>query len=252
QRFADVFVGEGENPVGKSLKSYDNDYDYQQKEDGSKENPITIIAGVVDNFFLASLEEEVPPTFVHIMKEPDMTFATANIYFRLDSRHPERLEIVQQIWEKHHPGVLFTYRNIYDDFLALNQKAFGLADLLLMYSLISIFLTCFGLFGTTLYATEQRTKEIGIRKVNGATIWQIVQLLNKRFVLWTGIAFLIAAPVSWILLDRWLQSFVYRTDISAGIFILALLVVAAIALLTVSWHSFKAASGNPVDALRSE
>ncbi|MDH6304544.1 putative ABC transport system permease protein [Parabacteroides sp. PF5-5] len=252
QRFADVFVGDGENPVGKSLKSYDEEFDYQKKEDGSKENPITTIAGVVDNFFLASLEEEVSPTIVHIRKEADMDHTSGNVYFRLDKKHPERLATVKQIWEKHHSGILFTYRNVYEDFLALNRKAFGLADLLLMYSLISIFLTCFGLFGMALYSTEQRTKEIGIRKVNGATIWQIVKLLNRRFILWITIAFLIAVPVTWILLKRWLQSFVYRADITIGVFIVALLTVTVIALLTVSWHSYRAATGNPVDALRDE
>ncbi|MDF9829150.1 FtsX-like permease family protein [Parabacteroides sp. PF5-6] len=251
QRFADVLVGKDENPIGKPLKAYDKEYTYRQKEeDGSKENPMTTIVGVVKDFFNGSLEQEIPPAIIHIENEANRL--DSYVYFRLDKNQPERLAQVKQIWEKQNPGQLFVYRNVYEDFLLLNQKTFGLADLLLMYSLISLFLTCFGLYGIALYAAEQRTKEIGIRKVNGATIRQILQLLNKRFLFWIGIAFLIAAPLSWLLLDRWLQGFVYRVALSAGVFVVALLAVTGIALLTVSWHSYRAAAGNPVKALRDE
>ena len=250
QRFADVLVSREENPIGQPLKSFDKEFDYDNKEDGSKENPVTTIAGIVDDFFFGSLENKISPTVIHILNE--VNTSNAYVYFRLDSNHPERLSTVEQIWKKHYPGVLFSYRNVYEDFLVLNKKALGMADLLLLYSLISIFLTCFGLFGIALYAAEQRTKEIGIRKVNGATIGQIVNLLNKQFIVWIGIAFLISVPVSWLLLNRWLQGFAYRTEISAGVFVLALLAVTGIALLTVSWHSYKAAKGNPVKALRNE
>jgi len=250
QRFADIVVAEGENPVGKPLKSYAKDYAFSNNEDGSRDNPNTVIAGVVRDFFNGSLETEIPPAIIHIRDE----IGSSNnfVYFRLDDNHPDRLSKVKQIWEKHNPGVLFPYENVYDDFLAFNQKALGLSDLLLMYSLISIFLTCFGLFGIALYAARQRTKEIGIRKVNGATNKQIVNLLNKQFLTWIGIAFILAVPVSWVLLNRWLEGFVYRTEISVGVFVVALLAVTGIALLTVSWHSYRAASGNPVHALRDE
>ena len=255
QRFADVLVDKGKNPVGQPLKTFDKDFDYDNKEDGSKENPVTTIAGIVDDFFVGSLEHKISPTIIHIKNEVNTSAAyTFNtyIYFRLDNNHPERLSTVKQIWEKHYPGVLFSYRNVYEEFLALNQKALKLADLLLMYSLISIFLTCFGLFGIALYAAEQRTKEIGIRKVNGATIGQIVTLLNKQFITWVGIAFLLSVPVSWLLLNQWLQGFAYRTEISISVFLLSLFAVTGIALSTVSWHSYKAAKANPVDALRDE
>jgi len=250
QRFAEVFVSKDENPIGQPLKSFDRDFDHRNKEDGSKGNPVTTIVGVVDDFFTNSLEEKISPAIIHISKE--INNSNAFVYFRIDKKHPERLKKVKDIWDKHHPGELFTYWNVYEDFLARNQKAFALADLLLMYSLISIILTCFGLFGIALYAVVQRTKEIGIRKVNGATTGQIVALLNKQFLTWIGIAFLITVPVSWLFLNRWLQEFAYRVEISVSVFVLALLVVTGIALLTVSWHSYRAASGNPVKALRNE
>ncbi len=250
RRFADVFVGKGENPIGKPLKSYDKDFDFKNTEDGSKENPVTIIAGIVDNFFIGSLEQEVDPAIIHI--EGKMDSDNSFIYFRLDDSHPERLSQIKQRWEKHHPGELFTYRNIYQQFVAHNQKAFGLAELLLMYSLISIFLTCFGLFGMTLYVTRQRTKEIGIRKVNGSTTGQIMWMFIRRFIYWIGIAFVFATPITWYLMNRWLESFVYRQEMTVGIYLLAGLAVVLITLFTVSWHSYKAASANPVKALRSE
>lgn len=250
QRFADLFVGNGENPVGQSLKSYDKDYDYNDREDGSKENPVTVIAGVVYNFFTNSFEEEISPAIIHIRSDIDNS--NAFVYFRLDTRYPERLNTVKQIWEKHNPDKLFVYRSVFEDFIGRNQKAFGLAFLLLMYSVISLLLTAFGLFGIALYAAKQRTKEIGIRKVNGAGTREIVFLLNRQFIRWIGIAFLISAPLSWILLNRWLEGFVYRVEISVGVFLFALLVVACISLLTVSWHTYRAASGNPVKTLRSE
>jgi hypothetical protein len=252
QRFVDVLVGKGEYPVGKPLKNYDKDFDSGNKEDGSREHPVTTIAGVVQDFFTAtgSLEKEISPTVIYITDE--MIHSAPVAYFRPDSRQTDRLGLVEQIWEKRFPGVRFAYRNVYDEFLTYNRKTFGLANLLLMYSLISIFLTCFGLFGIALYAAEQRTKEIGIRKVNGATVWQIIALLNKQFLLWIGIAFLIAVPIVWLLLNRWLQGFVYRAELSVSVFLVALSVVTGIALLTVSRHSYKAASGRPVDALRDE
>jgi len=251
QRFADLLIAEGENPIGKPLKSYTSDFGFSDRQDGTKENPITIIAGIVSNFFVGSLEQIVPPAIIHIENEK-MNNSNNVVHFRLDKQHPERLARVKQIWEKYNPGILFSYQNVYEEFITFNKKAFGLAELLLMYSLISIFLTCFGLFGIALYAAQQRTKEIGIRKVNGATSGQIVALLNKQFLTWIGIAFIVAVPVTWYMLTRWLQGFAYRTHISVTSFLMALIAVTAIAILTVSWHSYKAATANPVKALRDE
>lgn len=98
----------------------------------------------------------------------------------------------------------------------------------------------------------QRKKEIGIRKVNGATIGQILSLLNKNFVKWVGLAFLLAVPISWYAMNKWLEGFAYKTTMSWWIFAIAGIMALAIALLTVSWQSFQAAIANPVDALRDE
>lgn len=150
------------------------------------------------------------------------------------------------------PGKYFTFQDMYKEFMQRNRRTSELAELMIMYSLISIFLTCFGLFGMALYATEQRTKEIGIRKVNGASTLGIMLLLNKQFIGWIGIAFVIAIPIAWLFLNRWLEQFPYHTDMSVFHFLLGGITVLFITLLTVSWHTYKAASGNPVNVLRSE
>lgn len=249
EAFARVLVKDGESPIGKPLKDYHSGFDYQNKEDGSKDNPYTTIAGVVQNFYTNTLEREVVPAVIILNSNSDY-FNYA--YIRLNPKQPQILEIVKTLWEKHNPDKIFTYNNVWNDFKMRNQKAFTMSGLLLMYSLISIMLTCFGLFGIALYATEQRTKEIGIRKVNGATTLQVMGWLNQRFIVWVCIAFIFAAPVTWLMLRRWLENFVYRVDVSILVCLLSGLIVLGITLLTVSWHSYKAASRNPINALRSE
>jgi len=100
--------------------------------------------------------------------------------------------------------------------------------------------------------SNERTKEIGIRKVNGAKIWEVMALLNKDFVKWVAIAFVIATPIAWYAMNKWLQNFAYKTELSWWIFALAGLLALGIALLTVSWQSWRAARRNPVEALRYE
>jgi putative ABC transport system permease protein len=109
-----------------------------------------------------------------------------------------------------------------------------------------------GLFAISYNTSRKRTKDIGIRKINGATIFEVMFLLNKDFIKWVIVAFLIATPIAWYVMHRWLQSFVYRTQQSWWIFGLAGIIALGIALLTISWQSWRAASKNPVEALRYE
>lgn len=246
EKFAEILVREGENPIGSPINKYDSDRKTQEK---SEELAQPIIAGIVRNFYTNSLEEEIPLASIDIQPSEE---AYNFVYLRLDPEKPQQLTTIQRIYEKSNPGRPFTFNNVYQDFITRNNKIFSLSRLILMYALISLFLTCFGLFGTSLYATEQRTKEVGIRKVNGATSWQIIKLLNRQFIGWIAIAFVIAVPGTWYWLDKWLESYVYRAPLHAGICISAGLVVLVISLLTVSWLSYKTASGNPIAALRDE
>ena len=248
EKFVELLVAKGEDPIGKPLNLFDKDLN---KDYADTDNlPVSTIAGIVDNLYTNTLEQEVNPFTIQINNSPDNAFNY--IYIRLNGNQEKALATVREVWNKVNPGQYFTYRDVYRTFLQRNEKTTELSRLLLMYSVISIFLTCFGLFGMALYATEQRTKEIGVRKVNGATSPQIMLLLNRQFITWIGSAFIIAIPITWLLLNRWLENFVYRTDISLGIYLISGLFVLFITLLTVSWHSYKAASANPVKALRSE
>jgi len=124
--------------------------------------------------------------------------------------------------------------------------------LFITFAVFAIFIACLGLFGLVTYAAEQRIKEIGIRKVLGASVGTIVTMISKDFVKLVLIAFVIAFPVGWWMMNKWLQGFAYRTNISWWVFALAGLLTIAIALITVSFQAIKAALANPVKSLRTE
>ena len=139
------------------------------------------------------------PSIIYIGQDNDKRYAFAEI--NVGKERQQTIAAVKEVWERMNPGKYFTYQDVYKEFMQRNSRTTELAELMIMYSLISIFLTCFGLFGMALYATEQRTKEIGIRKVNGASTLKIMLLLNKQFVGWIGIAFVIAVPITWLFLN---------------------------------------------------
>ena len=247
RKYADLLIPPGENPVGQLLSKYDKDSKEYEKDSN---NPKVVVAGIVENMFANSLEEDVFPSIIYIGQDDDKRYAFAEI--KVDRERQQTIATIKEVWEKMNPGKYFTFQDVYKEFMQRNRRTSELAELMIMYSLISIFLTCFGLFGMALYATEQRTKEIGIRKVNGASTLGIMLLLNKQFIGWIGIAFVIAIPIAWLFLNRWLEQFPYHTDMSVFHFLLGGITVLFITLLTVSWHTYKAASGNPVNVLRSE
>ena len=247
RKYADLLIPPGENPFGQQLSKYDKDFKEYEKDSN---NPKVVVAGIVENMFANSLEEDVFPSIIYIGQDDDKRYAFAEI--KVGKERQQTMAAIKEVWERMNPGKYFTFQDVYKEFMQRNSRTTELAELMIMYSLISIFLTCFGLFGMALYATEQRTKEIGIRKVNGSSTLRIMFLLNKQFVGWIGIAFVIAVPVSWLFLNQWLEHFAYHTDISVFHFLLGGISVLFITLLTVSWHTYKAASSNPVKVLRSE
>ena len=121
-----------------------------------------------------------------------------------------------------------------------------------LFTILAVFIASLGLFGQSVIASRNKIKEIGIRKVNGARISEVLVMLNKDFVKWVAIAFVIATPIAWYAMNEWLQNFAYQTELSWWIFALAGLLALGIALLTVSWQSWRAARRNPVEALRYE
>ena len=137
-------------------------------------------------------------------------------------------------------------------FQAMYSKEDKLAKSITFFSIIAIVLTCMGILGQIFLISLNRTKEIGIRKVNGAKISEIMTMLNKGFVKWAAIAFVIATPIAYYAMNKWLENFAYKTELSWWIFAIAGLLALGIASLTVSWQSWKAATRNPVEALRHE
>ena len=135
-------------------------------------------------------------------------------------------------------------------YLSFNQEVTNFSQLLLVYSIISLFLTAFGLFGIAWYASEQRTREIGVRKVNGASTWQIVWLLKRPFLCYILIAFIIATPIVYTLMLHWIEQFAYRAPIGLEVFILPLLITLVMTICTVSFNSWRVAKSNPIDAIK--
>ena len=236
----------GELPVGLLLKECEP----LLQEDYPPFGNDHIIAGVVEDFFNPNKTNTLEaPIYKGIIS---YTQDGHYLKVRIDPKNTSAIKHIYEEWDKVFPGGYLEHESMYNKVLGTNKKLFELSGLLMMYSIISILLTCFGLFGIAWYAIEQRTKEIGIRKVNGSSTWQIMMQLNRQFIIWIGIAYVIAVPVAWWLISQWMKSFVYRADFSLWTYILPLFIVTGITLLTVSWHSYKAASGNPVDALRDE
>src|SRR5690606_3993047 len=158
------------------------------------------------------------------------------------------LETLKDQWEEMGPSSNLNYFFANDKLNEHYKEYMKIETLVAWISILAGLLSCMGLFALASHSMARRKKEIGIRKVNGATIGQILALLNKDFAKWVGLAFVIAVPLSWYAMIQWLEGFAYRTSISWWIFALAGCIALAIALLTVSWQSFKAATNNPVNA----
>ena len=207
------------------------------------------IVGVVNDFHYNSLHHKIEPLF--ILFTPNTSIRSLNI--RFDGRNTDRvLELIEEKWHEIMPGVPLQVEFYDDMFASMYREEERFARSIGLFALLAIVISCIGIFGLAVFSAERRTKEIGIRKVNGARVAGIILLLNREFLKWVGIAFLIAVPVSWYVMDRWLQNFAYRTDLSWWVFALAGLTALGIALLTVSWQTWRAARRNPVEALRYE
>ena len=150
------------------------------------------------------------------------------------------------------PGLPFSYRFLNESFDEMYRNEQRVGKIALVFSVLAIFIACLGLFGLATFIAEQRTKEIGIRKVLGASVQGIVQMLSKDFMKLVAISFVIAAPIAWYFMHKWLQDFAYRINISWWIFVAAGLAALLIALVTVSFQAIRAAITNPVKSLRTD
>jgi putative ABC transport system permease protein len=205
------------------------------------------VVGVVKDFNFNSLREAVSPLVLLLKPNND------RIALRVSTDHVERLVAqVEDQWRKLAPGRPFSYTFMDDDFNSLYRSEQRIGGISLSFSLLAIFIACLGLFGLAAYEAEQRTREIGIRKVLGASVTGIVSLLSKNFLLLVGIAALIAFPLSWWAMHHWLQDYAYRISIGWGVFALAGALAAVITLVSVGLQALRSALANPVKSLRSE
>ncbi|MEO6187327.1 MAG: ABC transporter permease [Ginsengibacter sp.] len=220
---------------------------YTPKEMNSKVQLDYHIIGIIKNFNFSSLRDVVTPLALFLGK------SSGNISVRIDSKDiPNIIAQVKNKWQAMAPSKPFDYTFMDEDFNKLYTTEQRMGQIFITFALLAILIACLGLFGLVTYAAEQRTKEIGIRKVLGANVAGIVQMIARDFLKLVVIASLIAFPVAWWAMNKWLQGFAYRINIQWWIFVLAGVIAMLIALITVSLQSIKAAMANPVRSLRTE
>ena len=205
------------------------------------------IIGVVRDFHFKNLHTPVEP----------LTIVANNwrstLYVRTSTNSASQaIAAVEKLWKQYEAELPFSYHFIDDEFDTIYKADLQTGILFRYFAVIAIFISCLGLFGLVTYTAETKTKEIGIRKVLGASVASIVKMLSKEFLILVGIAMLIAFPLAYFWLDRMLQDYAYRIDIAWWMFALAGIITIALTLITVGWKAIKAATANPVKAIKSE
>ncbi|MCF8325907.1 MAG: ABC transporter permease [Leadbetterella sp.] len=230
-------IGLPQNPIGKTIKMTAN-------SDGT--SPIITVVGVIKDFHARSLREPIEPL---IMKY--------NPYFSLiikaeDKDIPGLIKSMESRWNSFGTGEAFNYAFLDELYNETYLREANMNSLLRIFAILTIFVACLGLFGLVTFTTEQRFKEIGIRKVLGSSVPQIVGLLSKDFLKLIVVSFLIAFPLGYYAMQNWLQDFEYRTELQWWVFVVAGLITVLIAFITISYRSIQAALMNPVKSLKTE
>jgi putative ABC transport system permease protein len=216
------------------------------------EKPIPVV-GVVEDFHEGSFHEAIGPMVIgNDPKNENNIVLKVNAHEGQPYDLPTILSEVGKQWKQIYPDRPFNYSILDDDIARLYDKEERAAKLMNAVMLITIFISCIGVFGLSMFSAQARTKEIGIRKVLGATVSNIVGMLSNEFILLILIAIFISSPLAWYFMNNWLQDFAYHIDISWLVFVISGLTAMAIALVTVSFQSVRAALANPVNSLRSE
>ena len=205
------------------------------------------VIGVHKAYINNSLKDEMTPVMTHYSSQPE--------YMVLDvqaDNYESLFANVEKIWKKLIPTVPLQYSFLDDDLQKQYSEEKTLRKIINSFTLIAILLSCLGLFGLAMFTAEQRTKEIGVRKVLGASVVGITTLLSKEFLKPVLVALAIASPLSYYAMNKWLEGFVYRTEVGWESFAVAGIAIVAISLFTVSYQTLKAALVNPVTTLKSE
>lgn len=208
--------------------------------------PFSII-GVIKDFHFESLRKKLGPLCMGLANRGGLAS------FKVSASSSQQLiSQMEKKWKSLAPGMPFSYRFMNDSFDEMYRSEQRAGSVAVIFAILAILIACLGLFGLVTYMAEQRTKEIGIRKVLGASVANVVAMLSKDFLLLVAIASIIAFPVAWWAMNKWLQDFEYRIHISAWVFVIAGMAALLIALITVSFQAIKAAIANPVKSLRTE
>jgi putative ABC transport system permease protein len=207
-----------------------------------------VIIGVVKDFNYRTLHHPIDPI---LLTYDPQNIGTMNIKIS-PLKRTETLNYIHDTYIKQRDHRAFSY-HFFDDLINEKYKSeILMKNITILFSILAVIISMLGILGISWFSIEKRTKEIGIRKVNGARISEVLIMLNKDFVKWVAIAFVISTPIAWYAMHKWLENFAYKTELSWWIFALAGLLALGIALLTVSWQSWRAATRNPVEALRYE
>jgi len=221
------------NPVGKKFRLWENE---------------GTIIGVVKDFHFNSMREKIKPAILYYNNAQ-----SGSIYIKTTGVNVSKaIAAAAQEWKKYNTGFAFDYAFLDDTYNNLYKPEQQTGLLFNIFSAIAIFISCLGLFGLAAYTAQVRTREIGVRKVLGASVSGIIQLLAADFIKLVMIAIVIAVPVSWYAMNKWLQEFAYKINIGWAVFVVAGLIAIVIALITISFQSVRAAIANPVESLRTE
>ena len=207
------------------------------------------VIGVIKDFFYESLHNPISPI---IMFYDPSDFDRISVRVTPSERN-KTLSFIEKTWQAYNNvDYSFSYEYLTDRYRNLYKSEENIRTIFVYCMVLAISIAILGLIGLSVFLTERRTKEIGIRKVNGAKVSEILAMLNKDFITWVVIAFVIACPIAWYAMHKWLQNFAYKTTLSWWVFAAAGAAAVAVALLTVSIQSYNTAARNPVEALRYE
>jgi len=243
-RFKNVMINEAaakklgwDNPIGKKLR-------FKHEEEW-----VTVI-GVLKDINIRSMQTQIEPV---VYRYAGANWLAGYVTLRINKRYYSKtIKLIKDTWEEQAPGAPFQYFFIKDRYNEKYREEERLSKIVGTFTILAIFLSCLGLFALIAWLSLRRTKEIGIRKINGASISEVMYMLSSDYIKLVAVAFVIAGPISWFIMHKWLQNFAYKTELSWWIFGLSGILALGIALLTVSLQTWRAATRNPVDALRYE
>ena len=208
---------------------------------------------MIKDTYFKNLHDKINPQVFYLFKDLTKESYFSSMFFKLKGNDiPGFIKELEKTWAELNPHIPFEYHFLDTDYEMLYKNDIRLTKMSGVFTFLSIFIACLGLIGQSQISAETRTKEIGIRKVVGATIFNIFTMISKNYIRWILLANIIAWPVAYYAMSQWLENFAYRVDISIWPFVLAGLIALVIALITVSWQTILAATANPVESLRYE